>query len=157
MIFSKKQKYLCAVCDGVSVPITEIPDEAFSQGMLGLGFGQEPQGEQFYSPVKGKIVGISDTRHAYSIQTEDGLDILIHIGVDTVELAGSGFEPCVKEGDEVNIGDPIARASITLIRERGYNPITAVLVTNSEKIKNIAYKFGEKKGGNDPVMYFDIK
>lgn len=157
MIFSKKQDQLLAVCDGVSAPITEIPDEAFSMGLLGRGFAQDPEGNVFTSPVTGKIESVSKTKHAYTIHTKSDLDILVHIGVDTVELNGDGFEVMVSEGQSIRAGDTLCRADIELIRNRGFNPITAVLVTNPEKIENIAYKFGTTRAGKDCPMYYSVK
>ena len=157
MIFKKKQSSLCAVCDGMSVPISEIPDEAFSLGLLGKGFAQEPENNIFCSPVDGTIENVSKTKHAYSIHTENDLDILIHIGVDTVEMNGEGFEPQVKEGDKVKTGDIIAKADINLIKEKGFNPITAVLITNPDEITNVAYKFGRTEIGKNAVMFYSKK
>lgn len=157
MIFSKKQSYMLAVCDGVISPISEIPDEAFSQGMLGKGYAQEPENGVFRSPVDGVVESIAETKHAYSIHTKNGLDILVHVGVDTVEMKGEGFEAQVSEGQTLTAGDIIARVDIELVKARGFSPITAVLVTNPEKIENIAYKFGNGTGGKDAAMYYSIK
>ena len=148
---------MLAVCDGASAPVSEIPDEAFALGLLGKGFAQDPENGTFRSPVDGKIENVAKSKHAYSIHTRDDLDILVHIGVDTVELNGEGFEPLVSEGQSVRAGDIIAKADIELIRSRGFNPITAVLITNPDKIENIAYKFGETIGGKDSIMIYEIK
>ena len=157
MIFTRKQKQMLAVCDGASAPVSEIPDEAFAMGLLGKGFAQDPENGVFRSPVDGRIENVSKTKHAYSIHTKDNLDVLVHIGVDTVELNGEGFVARVAEGQNVLAGDIIANADISLIKERGFNPITAVLITNPEKIENIAYKFGKAIGGNDAVMLYAVK
>ena len=157
MNFSKKQASLLAVCDGMSAPITEIPDEAFSLGLLGKGFAQDPKGCVFKSPVDGVVESVAKTKHAVSIHTGADLDVLVHIGVDTVEMNGEGFDIKVKEGDSVCAGQEIAVVDISLIKERGFNPITAVLITNPEKIKNIAYKFGSVTAGKDAVMYYSKK
>lgn len=157
MLFSKKQKALISVCNGTCIPIAEIPDEAFSQGMLGKGYGIIPEDTGFYSPADGKIESVAESKHAYSIATDDGLDILVHIGIDTVELKGAAFEPLVSEGQRVKAGDAIAKADIELIKQRGLSPISAVLVTDSEKIENIAYKFGNTAGGKDVAMYYSLK
>lgn len=157
MIFSKKQSAMLAVCDGISAPITEIPDEAFSLGLLGKGFAQDPSGGIFKSPVDGVVESIAKTKHAISIHSSNDLDVLVHIGVDTVEMNGEGFDIRVDEGDKVSAGQIIASADISLIKQRGFNPITAVLITNPEQIKNIAYKFGNTKAGKDTVMYYTRK
>jgi glucose-specific phosphotransferase system IIA component len=156
MVFTRKQKSLLAVCDGACAPVSEIPDEAFALGLLGKGFAQDPENGIFRSPVDGRVENVSKTKHAYSIYTKDGLDILVHIGVDTVELNGDGFSPAVAEGQNLKAGDIIAKVDLDLIKERGFNPITAVLVTNPDKIMNVAYKFGNAKAGTDAVMYYGI-
>ncbi len=156
MIFSKKQSSMLAVCDGISAPITEIPDEAFALGLLGKGFAQDPENNIFRSPVDGTIENIAKTKHAISIHTDNDLDVLVHIGVDTVEMKGEGFEVRVDQGDRVKAGQIIANANIELIKERGFNPITAVLITNPEKIENIAYKFGNATAGKDTVMLYGM-
>lgn len=156
-LFRKPQKCLYAVCSGRSTNVSEIPDEAFSGGMLGLGFAMEPSDRQFYSPVDGKVETVAETGHAYTIQTDDGLDVLIHIGVDTVQLHGEGFESLVREGERVKAGTPLARADIDFIRSKGLPSISAVLVTNPEKIVDIDYHFGNVSGGKDAVMYFRMR
>lgn len=157
MIFSKKQSYMLAVSDGITAPISEIPDEAFSRGLLGKGFAQIPDSNIFKSPVSGTVDSIAKTKHAYSITTDTGLDVLVHIGVDTVDMNGDGFEPQVSEGERVKAGDTLAIADISLIKARSLSPITAVLITNPEKIENIAYKYGLAKAGKDAAMYYSVK
>ncbi|MGM9680207.1 MAG: PTS glucose transporter subunit IIA [Eubacteriales bacterium] len=158
MFFSKKPKKsgLTAVCDGRCQPISDIPDEAFASEMLGNGIAIEPSGKMFYSPVDGKIENVAATGHAYSISTDDGLDILVHIGVDTVTLGGEGFSPAVSAGQRVSAGDRLAEVDIDLIKTRGYSAITAVLVTTPERITDIEYKYGTTVGGKSTVMTFGI-
>lgn len=157
-MFKKKSKYLLAVCSGRSVPITEIPDEAFASGMLGVGYAMEPAGDHaiFYSPADGKVESITETGHAYTLLTDDGVDVLLHIGVDTVKMGGSGFEALVKTGQTVKAGDPLARADLARIREREFPTVTAVLITDPDKIKDIEYEFGEQTGGRDAVMRYRL-
>ncbi len=157
MIFSKKQNCLLAVCTGKSVPLSEMADEAFSSGMLGVGYAMEPAEGSFYAPVSGIVESIPQSRHAYTIQSDTGLDILIHIGVDTVSMGGEGFEACVKEGQRVNAGELIAKADLARIRERGYPTTTAVLVTEPEKIEHIEFRFESAIGGKDAVMCFRMR
>ncbi len=158
MLFRKnKERELLAVCDGSSCEIGKIPDEAFSSGMLGVGYGIEPASSSFYSPVSGKIESIADTRHAYTITTDDGIDILIHIGIDTVELGGRGFVSFVSEGQNVKAGDLIARVNLDTIRESGLSAITAVLIANEEKIEKLSYKFDYVRGGYDRVVTYKVR
>ncbi len=156
MLFSKKQICLPAVCVGKTVPLSEMPDEAFSSGMLGVGYAIEPADGQFYSPVDGKIESVAEAKHAYTITTDEGLDILIHIGVDTVSLGGEGFVPQVKAGDRVRAGEPLAVADLDLIRGKGLPTVTAVLVANPEKIEHTELKYGAVST-RDAVMCFRFK
>ena len=153
----KKQRCLYAVCDGRSTKLSEVPDEALGGGMLGQGFAVEPEDGRFCSPVDGRVESVAETGHAYTICTEDGLDVLVHIGVDTVRLHGEGFEPLVRQGQSVRAGTPLARVDLELLRSRGLPAITAVLVTNPEKIEDTDYRFGSTAGGKDAVMRFRIR
>ena len=153
MFFSKKKRCLAAVCDGRVMPLSEMPDEAFASGILGVGYAIEPRGGQICSPVHGVVESVADAKHAYTIQSEDGLDILVHIGVDTVELKGEGFIPLVKTGDHVRVGEPLAGVDCELIRARKLCTYTAVLIGNPERAENMEYQYGEAKLG-DPVMRF---
>lgn len=157
-MFPKRSKYLYAVCTGTCAAITAIPDEAFSGGMLGQGYAIRPAAAQtvFCAPADGILQSVAPTAHAYTLLTDDGLDVLIHIGVDTVNLGGEGFEALVKEGRRVKIGDPLVRADIDLIRERGFPTITAVLVTEPDKIKDVEFEFGELTGGRDAAMRYRL-
>lgn len=153
---TNKIKSLKAVCDGEAMPMSRVPDEAFSTEMLGKGFAIEPEGSLFVCPADGKVESIATTRHAYTLLTEDGLDLLIHVGVDTVELDGEGFEPLVSEGQRVEAGDPLVRIDPDEIRQKGFSAMTAVVITNPEKIENIEYRFGAVTAGETPAMTFRI-
>ena len=154
MLFGKKTGSLCAPCTGKSMPLSGVPDEAFSGGMLGVGFGVEPADGHICAPVDGIIESVAEAKHAYTIVTEDGLDVLVHIGVDTVTLGGDGFVPRVKERQYVKTGDVIADADIETIREKGLPTTVVVLVTNPEKIENEEYRYGSVSCGRDAVMRF---
>ncbi len=150
----KKEKALYAVCTGRSVELARVPDEAFAGGMLGVGFGVEPSVGEICSPADGRIESVAETSHAYTILTDDGLDVLVHIGVDTVGLHGEGFEALVKAGDRVRVGDKLARVDLDFIKGRGLPTVTAVLVTDPEKITDISFRFGAAVAGMDAVMHY---
>lgn len=147
-------KKLLAVADGNAVALESVPDEAFASGMLGNGFAVEPSAGTIYSPVNGKVESVTDTRHAYTIHSDDGLDILIHIGVDTVKLGGEGFISLVERGDSVRAGDIIAQADLGLIKSNGLSAITPVLVANSDELKSYDFKLGNVRGGRSAVMTY---
>ena len=150
----KKPNYLLAVCNGRAIPLREVPDEVFSSEMLGKGFAVEPADGIFYSPVSGKLQSIAESKHAYTILSEDGHDVLIHIGVDTVELNGKGFEPQASEGQKIRAGEILARADLELIQKNNFPTVTSVIITDSENIESIEYKLGAVSGGKDAVMSY---
>lgn len=154
MSLFQKSHSLQAVCNGNAQSLANVPDEAFASEMLGKGFAIEPSDGRFCSPVDGKIESIANTLHAYTILSSDGHDILVHIGVDTVEMGGEGFTALVKEGQEVKAGDPLARGDLNIIRQRGFSAITSVILTDADSIEHIEYRFGMVSGGSDSVMTY---
>lgn len=154
MLFSKKEKIMLAVADGNAVPLTEVPDEAFSSGILGVGVAIEPTVGTVYAPVSGKIDSVTDSRHAYTILSDDGLDVLVHIGIDTVELGGKGFLSMVSEGDKVKAGDVIARVELEAIRQAGKPTVIPVLVTNPDALSAHSFTLGKVLGGKSEVMRY---
>lgn len=156
MKFFKQNKHLLSACDGKCAELSTIPDEAFSSGMLGQGVAFFPKNGRFYSPVNGRIESIADAKHAYTILSDDGLELLLHIGVDTVELKGDGFSPLINEGDPVRAGDPIADVDLQKIESHQLPTVTALLITNHEKIEIINQQYGEVTGGKDIVLSYRI-
>ena len=146
-----------AVATGKTIPLSQVPDEAFSQGMLGDGVAVEPLDGTIYSPVDGKVESITDTRHAYTLTTSDGLDILIHIGIDTVSLKGEGFLSMVSVGDSVKAGDVLARVDLNLLRGKNYPTVIPVLITNPEKLQSKKINLGDVRGGIDPILRYKEK
>ena len=146
-MFKKKKIELLAACDGQICALSELNDEAFASGILGVGYGIKPASEVFRAPISGILENVSDTRHAYSIIGESGEEVLVHIGIDTVTLGGEGFDSKVKVGDRVIAGDPIARVDLARIKEKGLDTSSAVIVTNSDIIKSHSVKFGAALGG----------
>ncbi len=146
----KKEKQMASIANGSILDISLVPDQVFSQKILGDGFAVIPSDGNFVSPVSGTISDVTETCHAYCITSDDGLEVLVHIGIDTVELKGKGFEPMVKNGEKVKKGTPIARVDLKLIEEEGYNTTSMVVVTNMDKlsclkvIENPSVKSGEK-------------
>ena len=145
MRFSRKSGRLLAVTDGRILPLSAVPDEAFASGMLGVGFAIEPSAGTVYAPADGRIESIADGKHAYTLLTEDGLEVLIHVGIDTVSLGGEAFLPMVFPESAVKAGDVIARADLDRIREKGFSPIIPVLITNPEQLRD--YTLTEAKAG----------
>ena len=118
---------------GSVVLLSDVKDPTFSSGALGAGTAVEPTEGKLYAPADGKITVAFPTGHAYGLRTEDGLDLLMHIGMDTVELDGKHFEPKVAKGDTVKRGDVIAEFDIPAIKAAGYPLATPMVITNAKK------------------------
>ena len=143
-----------APCDGEAIELENVCDEVFSSGVMGEGFAVLPNGKNIFSPVDGKIDNAYKTGHAYSIITDDGLDVLVHIGIDTVELNGEFFEKRVSIGERVKAGDIIAYADTDKIMERGFDPVVIVAVANSDKMHGIEARFGKCYTKDEIMTYF---
>lgn len=156
MLFQKKKKTLVAVADGVAIPLSEVPDEAFASGMLGVGFAVKPSEGTVCAPIDGIVESISDTRHAYTLLSADGLDVLVHVGIDTVEMKGEGFLPMVRVGDRVKAGDVLMRADLDLIQTHGFKTVIPVLVTNPEKLTVTDTVYGKTLGGQTDVLHYRL-
>ncbi len=151
-----KTECLLAACTGKTVPLSAVPDEVFAGGLLGEGIGIEPSEGRFFAPIAGTITSVTDSRHAFTLMSDNGTDLLVHIGVDTVSLAGEGFVSHVSAGERVSAGQLMAEADIDLIRSRGLSAICSVVVTELEGIENIEYKPGTCIGGKDAVMTYTV-
>lgn len=116
--------------NGKLVPLTEVPDPVFAQKMMGDGFAVIPTDGIVVSPVEGEIIQLFPTKHAIGIQSKQGLEILIHIGLNTVELQGEGFESLVEVGRKVQVGDPLIKVDLEFIKDKQLEIVTPIVVTN---------------------------
>ncbi len=137
---------------GKSVPIKDVPDSTFSEKTLGDGVAIIPENGKVFSPVDGKISIIADTKHAIGFISDSGLDVLVHIGLETVSLKGEGFNVYVKEGDVVKKGDLVAEFDLELIKKKKLNPITPVIVCNAPEGSRITAHFGDYTGGKQVLF-----
>ena len=137
------KKKIYAPCNGRVIRLSEVSDQVFSQGILGEGFGIIPEDGEIFSPVCGVVSSVHETGHAYVISTGEET-VLIHVGIDTVELSEGVFTPCVSFNDRVEIGRKLVIADLSKIKEKGYDPVTVVTISadQPEKIKDIKVKYG---------------
>lgn len=134
--------------DGVAMPLSEVKDDVFSSGAMGKGIAIEPSTGILHAPADGKIIMTFKTGHAIGMKTNDGAEVLMHIGMDTVNLQGKGFKTLVKKDQAVKAGDELVKFNIDAIKKAGYSVTTPIVITNSkdyEDIKQIAT--GEVKAG----------
>ena len=137
-------KYLLAPLKGEIKPITEVPDQVFAGKMMGDGFAIVPAEGMIVSPVNGKIVNLFPTKHAIGILSDTGREILIHVGIDTVNLKGQGFETLVSENDIIEQGQPLLKVDLNYIKEHATSTITPIVFTNlAEGEKVVINKQGQ--------------
>ncbi|MBH8585944.1 MULTISPECIES: PTS glucose transporter subunit IIA [unclassified Thermoactinomyces] len=160
MFFWKKKKKSIEVyspMNGRFVSLYEVPDQVFSQGMMGEGFAVDPVGGEVVSPVDGKVIHVFPTKHAIGLKTADGLEILVHIGIDTVELNGEGFETFVSEGDSVKVGQKLLKVDVDFLKGKGKSPVSPVVFPQSAEWK-IEFKEQEDlKAGETHVASVEKK
>ena len=142
---------------GTLVPLGEVPDETFASGVLGEGIAIEPSDGLFCSPVDGTVETIAETKHAIGFAADNGLEILVHVGLETVSLNGEGFEILIKEGDRVKAGQPVAKADLALIRERGLKTITSIVLTGGADDMELHCAEGIAAAGKTPVLTLTAK
>ncbi|TKD67700.1 N-acetylglucosamine-specific PTS transporter subunit IIBC [Pseudalkalibacillus hwajinpoensis] len=138
---------------GKIIPLTEVPDEVFSAGMMGDGFAILPENGTFTSPVDGEIISVFPTKHAIGIRSTQGVEILIHVGIDSVNLKGEGFTTLVKEGDTVKKGQKLMEVDIDSIRHSISSIATPIIFTNLKTLK--VKKTGNAKQGESGILSID--
>lgn len=132
-----------APVNGTIHDLSKVNDEVFSQKLMGEGFAAQTEDGDIYSPVSGEVGMIFPTKHAIIVATDDGLEVLIHMGIDTVKLEGEGFELFCSVGDKVKAGDKLAHMDLEFIKSKGYETITPVIFTNLEAGKTIEVSEGK--------------
>ncbi|MFO8069677.1 MAG: PTS glucose transporter subunit IIA [Alkalibacterium sp.] len=133
----RRELILSAVTDGEIIPIEEVRDDLFSQKMIGNGYAIIPTSEVVYAPVSGKLIEVADAKHAYYIETDEGLKVLVHIGIDTLLLNGQGFQTSLEKNRRVEKGDQLATFDLKLISERGFKTVIPVIVLEHESVVSL--------------------
>ena len=134
----RKTEKISSPLKGEVIALSDVQDEAFSSGALGLGAAVDPKEGVLYAPADGTISVFFPTGHAIGMTTDDGVELLIHVGMDTVQLEGKGFRPFAKEGDRVTKGQKLLEFDMELICKEGYSLVTPVLITNTDEFSDIS-------------------
>ena len=145
---NRKKREVKAPVDGEIVSIESVNDEVFSKKMAGDGVAIVPMSNVFTAPIDGTISKIFPTNHAFSIKSKKDLEVMVHIGLDTVNLNGEGFERLASEGDEVSCGDEIIRVDLSLLKEKNIDIITPIIVSDESSFKSIDKKLNIVKEGD---------
>lgn len=161
-LFGKKESTvvnITAPINGKVIDITEVPDPVFSQKMMGDGIAIDPVDGEVVSPIDGEVIQVFPTKHAVGLKSKSGLEILIHIGLETVQLNGEGFETFVNAGDRVKRGELLVRFDLSVISQKAASTLTPVILTNYDEVvdhveKNIV---AESKKGETEVMTVTLK
>lgn len=136
----QKEQVLMSVLTGRIIPIEKVPDDVFSQKIMGDGVGIQPESETVVAPADGTVsVVMEESGHACGLVLDNGMEILIHVGIDTVDMKGNGFELFVKEGDTVHCGDPLIRFSMEQIQKAGHPATTVFIVTDEGDASNVRF------------------
>lgn len=122
--------------DGEVISIEDVSDPVFSQKMMGDGYGIEPSNGEIYSPIEGEVVSVFPTKHALGLKTDNGIEVLVHIGIDTVELEGTPFEVFVSEGDKVTKETQIAQVDLAALKELDKPDTVIIVFTNMDDVDN---------------------
>jgi len=147
----RKVRDIYAPADGQIVALESVDDEVFSQKLVGDGVAIMPISDVFTAPIDGVISKIFSTNHAYSIKSEKDLEVMVHIGLETVALEGKGFERLLEEGTEVKMGDAIIKVDLDYIKAHAKDIITPIIILEESDVKNIEKKYMIVKS-SDKIM-----
>jgi PTS system beta-glucosides-specific IIC component len=137
---------------GIVVPVTDVGDKVFASKTLGDGVGIQPTENQVFSPVAGTVATVTKTGHAFGIKTTTGVEVLVHIGIDTVQMKGDGFEVAVSKGQTVEKGDLLATVDFDKVRAAGFDTTTVVTVTNTKAMTAVTPITGETATVGAPII-----
>lgn len=142
---------------GECVPVASIPDPVFAEKVLGDGVGITPTSGTVVAPADGTIIQVAHTFHALGIETADGLEILIHLGIDTVKLNGEGFTCHVKVGDKIKRGDKLMDVDWALLESKGYQTISPFIIVSMDKAASFTPHYGDMTAGETAAIDYKMK
>lgn len=143
---------IIAPLSGEIVNIEDVPDVVFAEKIVGDGIAIRPNGDKMVAPVDGTIGKIFETNHAFSIESDNGIELFVHFGIDTVELKGDGFRRIAAEGQKVKKGDVIIEFDLPLLEEKAKSTLTPVVISNMDEIHELVKLSGPVTAGETPVI-----
>ena len=143
---------IIAPLSGEIVNIEDVPDVVFAEKIVGDGIAIKPTGNKMVAPVDGTICKIFETNHAFSIESDSGVELFVHFGIDTVELKGEGFKRIAEEGQRVKVGDTVIEFDLPLLEEKAKSTLTPVVISNMDEIKELIKLSGSVTVGETPVI-----
>lgn len=152
-IMVNRQEAIFAPLSGKVMQLDQVPDPTFSEKMMGDGLAIEPTDGKVVAPIDGEIVQLFPTKHAIGLRGKSGVEVLIHIGLETVSLNGEGFEAHVKQGDRVKVGDPLVTFDIDFIKEKAASHITPIIITNSDAINIVEKTVETTVVGGESILF----
>lgn len=135
-----KEETIVAPLSGTVVRLEDVPDPVFAQKMMGDGIAIDPTDGDVVAPVDGEIIQLFPTKHAVGLRSEAGVELLIHVGIDTVSMNGEGFTAYVKAGDRVKRGERLLSVDFSLVREKAKSAVTPIIITNGDAIESLERK-----------------
>jgi sugar PTS system EIIA component len=149
---------LLAPVDGKVLDLSMVPDKIFSRRIVGDGVAIQPKGNIIVAPACGELSVVFKTNHAFGMILENKTEVLVHIGINTLELNGKGFERLAAEGSKVKVGDPIIKFDRNYMEKKGYSVIIPVIITNLENVSNINYLNinSNVKSGEDAILDYKL-
>jgi PTS system glucose-specific IIA component len=159
-LFRKKQfEQITSPVNGTVIELANVPDPVFSQKMMGEGVAVQPADGTIVAPLAGEIVQLSETKHAFGIRSEHGIEVLVHIGLETVSLKGEGFEVFVKQGQKVKKGQPMIQVNLPYIKEHASSDLVIMVVTNSQDDRFILELLNEQTvfAGQSDILTVTVK
>ncbi|GAA5112412.1 PTS glucose transporter subunit IIA [Orbus sasakiae] len=137
---------------GEIVKIEDVPDVVFAEKIVGDGVAIKPKGSKIVAPLSGKIGKIFETNHAFAIESDEGIELFVHFGIDTVELKGEGFTRVAEEGQQVKAGDTIIEFDLALLEGKAKSVLTPVVISNMDSIHELIKLSGSVEEGKTPIM-----
>ena len=147
-----------APISGKTIALSSVPDPVFAERLTGDGLAILADSDEVLAPCDGRITLFFDTKHAFALTTPDGVQILVHLGLDTVIMNGEGITALHHPGEEVSAGTPILRLDLPLLRKKKTDLVSPVLIVNYDKVKNMKIKAAGKQvqAGTDVILQFDV-